>query len=83
MTQLVFQVRDLGKLAEGGRFIVIVKGQAFGEPAGWVLYATLWIASFYSVLVVVMALAWRLMWRSAELVRRAEVFYEKAREILS
>ena len=82
MTQLVLHVRGLGNLAEGG-FLVIVKGQAFGGPAGWVLYAALWIASFYSVLVVVVALAWRLMWRSAELVRRAEVFYEKAREILS
>ncbi len=83
VTQVVLHVRGLGNLAEGGRFIVIVKGQALGGSAGWILYAALWIASFYSAMVVVMALAWRLMWQSAELVRRAEVFYEKAREILS
>lgn len=56
-----------------------------GGPAGygWVFYAALWIASLYTAVVASLILAWRWIWRSANLVRRAEEFYEKAREILS
>lgn len=76
-------IRAMGSVAPGGRFIVVVKGNVFWGSAGWVLYTALWAASFYSALAAALVLAWRPVMRSAELARRAEVFYEKAREILS
>ncbi|WP_261339200.1 hypothetical protein [Pyrobaculum ferrireducens] len=83
VTEVVFHVRGVGGVASGGKFIVVVKGDVLGGSAGWVLYTALWAASFYSALAAALVLAWRLVARSAELARRAEVFYEKAREILS
>lgn len=70
---------------EGGGGVL---GKSFilvGGPAGlgWVFYTALWVASLYSAVVASLILAWRWVWRSADLVRRAEEFYEKAREILA
>ncbi|CCC82412.1 hypothetical protein [Thermoproteus tenax] len=76
-------VMVMGSMAPGGRFIMVMKGDVFWGSAGWVLYTALWAASFYSALAAALVLAWRPVMRSAELARRAEVFYEKAREILS
>ncbi|WP_245218442.1 hypothetical protein [Pyrobaculum islandicum] len=83
VTEVVLHVRAVGSVAPGGRFIAVATGDVFWGSAGWVLYTALWAASFYSALAVALVLAWRLVMRSAELARRAEVFYEKAREILS
>ncbi|AAL64613.1 hypothetical protein [Pyrobaculum aerophilum] len=78
-------VRGIENLDQGGRFAVFIKGLAVGGPAGygWVFYTALWVALLYSVLAVALAAAWKLTWRYAEFVKRAEEFYEKAKEILS
>lgn len=63
-----------------GKSFILVGGPA---GLGWVFYTALWVASLYTAVVASLILAWRWVWRSADLVRRAEEFYEKAREILA
>ena len=79
-SSIVLRFKILGAVS-GGRLAAL----AVGGPAGygWVFYASLWVASLYTAVAASLILAWRWVWRSADLVRRAEEFYEKAREILA